>query len=126
MMKAPFQGYPPELLAQIAQGAFRPPQAMGMQAPGMGMQAPQQGGGADGLGAGMAGLGMGLGMLGKMGGGNISEQGAVGPGGLAGAVSSIDALKPGANGQWAQPAMPTNIGYGQGGGNDFWSWLPWR
>jgi hypothetical protein len=57
MMKAPFQGYPPELLAQIAQAAFRPPQAMGGGVPGL--QAPQQpqGMGMPGLGMGMQGLG---------------------------------------------------------------------
>jgi hypothetical protein len=118
-VKTPFQMFPPELLAQIAQGAFRPPQAMGMQAPGM--QAPQQGGGDGGLGAGMAGLGMGLANW-KSGGG-IGEQGAVGPGGLAGAVSSIGALKPDANGVWQQPPMPTDIGFGQGGGSSFGNWL---
>jgi hypothetical protein len=121
-MNAPFAGFPPELLAQIAQGAFRPPQAMGMQAPG-GMSMPQMGGGGMGLGEGMAGLGAGLGMMGKMGGG-ISEQGAVGPGGLAGAVSGIDALKPDANGVWQPPPMPTDIGYGQGGGGGgFMNWV---
>lgn len=60
MMNAPFQGFTPELLAQIAHAAFRPPQQMmgggGMQTPGF--QVPQ--GGDGGLGAGMAGLGMGL------------------------------------------------------------------
>lgn len=56
-MNAPFPGFSPEMLAQMAQAAFRPPQAMGMQAPGMSM--PQQGGGM-GLGEGMAGLAQGL------------------------------------------------------------------
>lgn len=77
----PFQQFSPEVLAQMAQGAFRPPQPMGMQAPGMSM--PQMGGGGDGgLGAGMAGLGMGLGMLGKMGGvtdGRTTPEGTVSP-----------------------------------------------
>lgn len=60
-MNAPFHGFPPELLAKMAQGAFRPPQPMmgGMQAPGVpGMQMPQ--GGDGGLGQGLAGLGAGL------------------------------------------------------------------
>lgn len=54
MMNAPFPGIPPELLAKLAQGAFRPPQAMGMQAPNM----PQTPG--FNMGDGLAGLGMGL------------------------------------------------------------------
>lgn len=56
MMNAPFPGIPPELLAKLAQGAFRPPQAMGVHAPNM----PQTPG--FNMGDGMAGLGMGLGM----------------------------------------------------------------
>lgn len=111
-MNAPFQGFTPELLAQMAQAAFRPPQTMGGGG-GMGMQAPQMGGGM-GIGEGLAGLSQGLANWKP--GSNINEQGAVGPGGLAGAVSSIDALKPDANGVWQQPKMPTDIGYGQGGG----------
>jgi hypothetical protein len=115
MMKAPFQGIPPELLAQIAQAAFRPPQGGMSGAPGL--SAPQQptgGMGMGGLGAGLGALGGGLaGMM--NGGSNVNEQGAVGPGGLAGAVSSIGALQPGANGQFAQPPMPTDIGSGGGG-----------
>jgi hypothetical protein len=65
MMRAPFQGFPPELLAQMAQAAFRPPQAIGMQAPGLpGLQAPPQGdGGMGGLGMGLEGLGMGVGSI---------------------------------------------------------------
>jgi hypothetical protein len=57
MMKAPFQGFPPELLAQIAQAAFRPPQG-GMG--GMpGLSAPQQQPqGMPGLGMASQGLGM--------------------------------------------------------------------
>jgi hypothetical protein len=61
-MRAPFQAFPPELLAQIAQAAFRPPQAMGMQAPGM--QAPsQQPAEMPGLGMGLQGLGAAAGPL---------------------------------------------------------------
>lgn len=57
-MNAPFQGFPPELLAKIAQGAFRPPGAMGgMQTPGFQMPT---GGGGMGMGDGMAGLAQGL------------------------------------------------------------------
>lgn len=56
-MRTPFPAFSPELLAKIAQGAFRPPGSGG--APGLpGMQAPQ--GGGMGLSEGMAGLGMGL------------------------------------------------------------------
>lgn len=53
-MQSPFPMISPELLAQIAQGAFRPPQGMGMQAPSM----PQTPG--FNMGDGMMGLGMGL------------------------------------------------------------------
>lgn len=56
---APIQGLSPELLAQAAQNAFRPPNPMGMP----GMQMPQISGGGYGLNQGMAGLGMGLGAL---------------------------------------------------------------
>lgn len=56
--KAPFMGFPPELLAQIAQAAFRPPQGGGGGAPGL--QAPVQPAGDMGMG----GLGQGLGALG--------------------------------------------------------------
>jgi hypothetical protein len=121
MMKAPFQGFPPELLAQIAQGAFRPPQGMGgMQAPGM--QAPQMGGGGDGgLGAGMQGLGMGLANWKR--GGGINPNGMPEDGSFGSAVAGINAIQPGANGQFAPPPMPTDIGYGQGGGGSFGNWL---
>lgn len=61
MMRAPFQGFPPELLAQIAQAAFRPPQGGMGGAPGL--QAPQQPQGMPGLGMGMQGLGMAAGPL---------------------------------------------------------------
>jgi hypothetical protein len=57
-LNAPFLGFTPQMLAQLAQNAFRPPQGGG--APGM--QMPQQGGGLD-MGPGMMGLGMGLGMM---------------------------------------------------------------
>ena len=57
--RAPFQMIPPELLAQIAQGAFRPPQLP--QAPQMGM--PQHQDGMGSLGSGLAGFGLGLGTL---------------------------------------------------------------
>jgi hypothetical protein len=122
MMKTPFAGFPPELLAQIAQNAFRPPQMMGGGGGVPGMQAPQQGGGGmGGLGAGLGGLaGMGLNHM-MNGGSNVNEQGAVGPGGLAGAVSSIGALQPGPGGQFLPPPMPTDIGSGGGGG--FGSWM---
>jgi hypothetical protein len=123
-MKAPFQGFSPELLAQIAHGAFRPPQAMG--APGMSM--PQQMGGGDGgLGAGMAGLGMGLSMMGD---GTIMNAGPQG-GGTGGAYTPADAMGMAGlnNGVTLSPMNPS---YGDLGGpgmaqvNDFWSWLPWR
>lgn len=55
MMKAPFPGFPPQLLAQIAQAAFRPPQGGMGGAPGL--QAPQQPQAIPGLGMGMQGLG---------------------------------------------------------------------
>lgn len=53
-MQSPFPMIPPELLAKLAQGAFRPPQAMGMQAPMM----PQTPG--FNMSDGLAALGMGL------------------------------------------------------------------
>jgi hypothetical protein len=103
-----------EQVAAMGLAGFKPPQAMNVPS-GPGFSMPSGGGGDGGLGAGMAGLGAGLKVLGPLMGGGISEQGAVGPGGLAGAISSIDALKPDANGVWQQPKMPTDIGYGQGG-----------
>lgn len=111
----------PNVLAQLASSGFRPPQVPTM--PGFNLSPQlmpqQQGGGGPGMGDGMALMGMGLKALGGMGGGAMGpETGAVGPGGLAGAVSGIDALKPGADGVWQQPAMPTDIGSGQGGGID--------
>jgi hypothetical protein len=114
------------MLAQMAQAAFRPPPPMQMGGGG------QQQGGQPGfnVGQGIAALGEGLSGW-KPGGAGKDEQGAVGPGGLAGAVSGIAGLKPDANGVWQQPPMPTDIGYGQGGGGpltmqDFFSgkWLP--
>lgn len=61
----------PQLLAQMAQAAFRPPQAHA--APGINLQPPQQSGGGFGMGDGMAMAGMGLGALKGMGGGNIFD-----------------------------------------------------
>lgn len=52
--RAPFQMLPPELLAQMAAGAFKPPQLP--QAPGMNV--PQQQG-LGSLGSGLAGFGLG-------------------------------------------------------------------
>ena len=57
---APFAMIPPELLAQIAAAAFRPPQAM--SPPGLNMSAPPPASGLS-LGDGMAALGAGLGAL---------------------------------------------------------------
>ena len=130
---APFQMITPEVLAQMAAQGFRPP---GLGGGGPGFQMPQGGGGMD-MAGGMAGLGMGLGALRGMGGPTAGgEQGAVGPGGLSGAVSGINALKPDASGVWQQPKMPTDIAYGQGGSgspdfltgvksgfSDLWNWL---
>ncbi len=116
-MMSPFQGFPPELLAKIAQGAFRPPQAMMGGGGGVpGMQMPQQGG--DGLGAGMAGLGMGLGnwkpkdtIM------NAGPQGA-GPGGAYTQAQAMDMAGMG-NGMMLSPMNPSYGdlgGPGQGGG----------
>jgi hypothetical protein len=78
---------PPNLLAQGAAGAFKPPGPMAMPS----MSAPQLGGGDGGLGAGLAGLGSIVGTLGPlMGGGGVTATGApaggyaasVGPDGL--------------------------------------------
>lgn len=57
-MNTPFMGFSPELLARLAQNAFRPPQGMGGGAPGL-MAPPQTPPGFN-VGDGMAGLGMGL------------------------------------------------------------------
>jgi hypothetical protein len=78
MMKAPFQGFPPELLAQIAQAAFRPPQGGMGGAPGL--QAPQRAMG----GGGMGGLGAGLGALGASFAGMGGGGGAPGAGAMPG------------------------------------------
>ena len=107
MTKAPFQGFPPELLAQIAQNAFRPPQGMGGGVPGM--QAPQQPQG------GMPGLGAGLGAFGAsfagMGGGLGGAPGA-------GAMPGEDrATAP----QWPPPmGNTTTTVQPSGGGFDAW------
>lgn len=100
MINAPFPSIPAELLAKLAQGAFRPPQAMGMQAPMM----PQTPGFnmGDGMSAGM-GLGMGAGLFNRTSGdgrttpeGNISGfpkgggplgPGESGPGRVGGALA---------------------------------------
>ena len=125
-VQMPFNLLSPELLAQMAQGAFKPPQPMSMG--GGQQQRPQQPG--FNVGQGIAALGAGLDAW-KPGGAVRDESGAVGPGGLSGAVTGVNALKPDANGVWQPPPMPTNIGYGQGGGGglsmpDFFSgsWLP--
>ena len=50
-----------------------------------------------------------LDMFGKMNGkmpAGMTEQNAVAPGGLSGAVAGINALQPAANGQWTPPPMP--------------------
>lgn len=85
---APLQLLPPELLAQIAQGAFRPPQLP--QAPQM--QVPQQQGDG-GMGAGLAGLGMGLGAFRGLGNGTIvnAQPTTTGPAFGAGNSSWFDA-----------------------------------
>ena len=77
----PVQGIPPELLAKIAAGAFRPPPAMGM--PGMQIPSMQPVPGfnvAEGLsvlGKGLAALkGMGGGMGGPAGLGSITDTAA--------------------------------------------------
>jgi hypothetical protein len=107
--KAPFQGFPPELLAQIAQAAFRPPQG-GMG--GMpGLSAPQQ----QPQGMGMPGLGAGLGALGAsfagMGGGGGGAPGA-------GAMPGEDrATAP----QWPPPMGDTTTNVQPSGGG-FWAW----
>lgn len=112
-MQSPFPMIPPDLLAKLAQGAFRPPQAMGMQAPNM----PQTPG--FNMGDGLAGLGMGLAAFRPTGG--LNPNGMPEDQNLGTAVAGINALKPDANGVWQQPPMPTDIGSGQGG--SFGSWL---
>lgn len=106
MMREPFQRIPPELLAQIAQAAFRPPPGLGMQAPGM--QAPQQPTG----GMGMGGLGAGLGGLAGMGISALQNPG--GFGGAGGAANSPAA----AHGMQVGSAGPPP--------SSFWSFLPWN
>jgi hypothetical protein len=125
-MSAPFAGFPPELLAQIAQGAFRPPQAMGMQAPGMSM--PQMGGGGMGLGEGMAGLGMGLGMMGKRPPGWVPTSSGSEPGRTTGDADlggyGAGALDPMGGNPNAVPEIFNPSGTASG--SSFWSWLPWK
>jgi hypothetical protein len=104
MMKAPFQGFPPELLAQIAQAAFRPPQGGMGGAPGL--SAPQQAQG------GMPGLGMGMQGVGALGGG-LAEM-VNNPGGFGGAGGA-------ANSPAAAHGM--QVGAAPSGGGGFWSWL---
>jgi hypothetical protein len=110
----------------MAQRAFRPPALMGGGGGG-------GGGGFSGGGTaaapgfdvqGAAAAAKGLGMLGAQlfkgdGVSNQPETAAVGPGGLSGAVSGVNALQPGPGGVWAQPPMPTDIGSGGGGGGMF-------
>lgn len=87
---------------QAAAPPLMPPQGMGMGIPNLA-----------GL-AGMAGKGMRPSTSGM-------EMPASENDGLAGAVAGIGALKPNADGTWAQPRMPTDIG--SGGGGSFMSWL---
>lgn len=95
---------------------FRPPGLMGGAAP----TPPQTPGMQFGMPS-MGGMGMGMKSPIKTG---IDEQGAVGKGGLSGAVKGVEGLQPDANGNWQQPPMPTDIGSGQGGGStgSFSSW----
>lgn len=120
-MRAPVPGFSPELLAQIAQGAFRPPQ--GMQAPGL--SGGQRGGGGMGLGEGMAGLGAGLRMMGGKVPGWVPTSSGSEPGRTTG-----DADLGGYGGFPVDPfggagANPVEIfnpsGAASGGG--FWPWL---
>lgn len=94
---------------------FRPPGLMGGP-PGMGMQQPM----LDPM-AGMGMLGMGLGMMGMPG---ANPNGMPEDEKLGGSVAGINALQPQADGTFAPPPMPTDIGYGQGGdGGGFFEWL---
>lgn len=81
---------------------------------GMGMQQPQQQPGFS-MQDGMNGLSAGLSAYGKA---NPGQPNAGMPedAKLGGAVAGINALQPGADGQFAQPTMPTDIGSGGGGG----------
>ena len=112
---APFQLLSPELIAAMAQNAFRPPQGgpgpQLMQMPGMG---------DSGLGAGMAGLGAGLGAYGKMGGGNPFMAGArtAGDADLGGWNSGIDPMGGNPNAQPVEVFNPTGAVKG-GGFTDF-------
>lgn len=105
-MRAPFPGFSPELLAQIAQASFRPPQGGMGGAPGL--QAPQQPTG----GMGMGGLGAGLGGLAGMGITAMQNPGDFG--GAGGATNSPAA----AHGMQVGSAGPPP--------SSFWSWLPWN
>jgi hypothetical protein len=123
----PIQAIPPELLAKMAAAAFHSPALMSGGGGGGGGGSslgsmPQSQGfnvGQDASKAALALGGLGAQLFKGSGVSNQPETSAVGPGGLSGAVSGIDALKPDANGVWAQPTMPTDIGYGQGGGGWF-------
>jgi hypothetical protein len=106
---------------QMLPPGFRPPAPVG---------APPMGGQPQGQQMGIPGMG-GMGALAGMFGGmqpstSGAEMGAKENNGLAGAVSGIQGLMPGAGGMFAQPPMPTDIGSGGGGGmmgGNFMSWL---
>jgi hypothetical protein len=130
-MNAPFPGFTPELLAQIAQGAFRPPQAMGGGMSSPGLQMPQQGGGDGGLGAGMAGLGMGLGMMRRMPPGWVPTSSGSEPGRTAGGgdlggygASPVDPMSGNPNAQPTEIFNPTGAASSPSSGlSNILSWL---
>lgn len=102
---------------QMLPPGFRPPG----HAPGAPMGGPPQGqqGGIPGMGGGMGTL---AGLFGPSPSTSGAEMGSKENDGLAGAVSGIQGLMPGANGLFPPPPMPTDIGSG-GGGSNWPSWL---
>ena len=110
----PFPGFTPQMLAQLAQNAFRPPQGGG--APGM--QMPQQGGGFD-MGPGMMGLGMGLAAMRRQGDPFMAAERTAGDRDLGGyGASPVDPMSGNPN------AMPTEVFNPTGAATgSFGSWL---
>lgn len=106
--------------AQSPVPGFRPPGVGGMPMPQM--QQPQ-----DPM-AGAAGLGAAMGRMRPTGPGaqpstSGATMGAAENNGLAGVIAGVQGIQPNADGTFSPPPMPTDIGYGQGGGGGFLDFL---
>lgn len=106
--------------AQNPQPGFRAPGTPGMQVPQQQPQGmtPQQG---------MAGLSNALAMFRNNPGAQPSTSGAIMGApendGYGNSIAAIQGLQPNADGTFTPPPMPTDIGYGQGGGGGFFGFL---